>query len=227
MHRDAVIQTPEVHVGRIGRNTANLAKRAVQPDHHRRQRLVKQRHDHPKPRPRQPPAEQHRPPPDHDRSVPVVPLQPQPRPRDARPRPPPCLPPAALGLRDRPPHRPVRPLIAHRDQHPVHNISPDVCARKIHQLIDLLRKRVHQRPTARPHRQPTRGLPRCDQPRDRTCRGGVGLLKEQGVDGVVTVGATIPPTDLAELKARGVAELLTPGASTSGRSVWSAALCGL
>ncbi len=40
------------------------------------------------------------------------------------------------------------------------------------------------------------------------------LLEEQGVDDVlVTVGGTIPPADIAELKALGVAEVFTPGAS--------------
>jgi methylmalonyl-CoA mutase C-terminal domain/subunit len=41
------------------------------------------------------------------------------------------------------------------------------------------------------------------------------LLREQGVnDVVVTVGGTIPAEDVAELKALGVAEVFTPGAST-------------
>ena len=41
------------------------------------------------------------------------------------------------------------------------------------------------------------------------------LLGEQGVDDVVvTVGGTIPSDDIAELKALGVAEVFTPGAST-------------
>ena len=38
------------------------------------------------------------------------------------------LPPAALGLRDRPPRRAIRPLIPHRDQHPVRLIRPDLRA---------------------------------------------------------------------------------------------------
>ena len=46
---------------RVGRHATHRAQRAVQPDHHARQRLVAQRHHHPKPRPRQPRAEQHRP----------------------------------------------------------------------------------------------------------------------------------------------------------------------
>jgi methylmalonyl-CoA mutase C-terminal domain/subunit len=41
------------------------------------------------------------------------------------------------------------------------------------------------------------------------------LLREQGVDDVViTVGGTIPAQDIPELKALGVAEVFTPGAST-------------
>ncbi len=41
------------------------------------------------------------------------------------------------------------------------------------------------------------------------------LLHEQGVDDVVVaVGGTIPADDAAELKALGVAEVFTPGAST-------------
>ena len=41
------------------------------------------------------------------------------------------------------------------------------------------------------------------------------LLREQGVDDVlVTVGGTIPNRDIEELKAAGVAEVFTPGAST-------------
>jgi methylmalonyl-CoA mutase C-terminal domain/subunit len=40
------------------------------------------------------------------------------------------------------------------------------------------------------------------------------LLKNEGVDDViVTVGGTIPADDIAELKALGVAEVFTPGAS--------------
>ena len=43
----------------------------------------------------------------------------------------------------------------------------------------------------------------------------IELLKEQSVDDVViTVGGTIPSDDIAELKAQGVAEVFTPGAST-------------
>jgi methylmalonyl-CoA mutase C-terminal domain/subunit len=41
------------------------------------------------------------------------------------------------------------------------------------------------------------------------------LLREQGVDDVVvTVGGTIPNEDVVALKALGVAEVFTPGAST-------------
>ena len=43
----------------------------------------------------------------------------------------------------------------------------------------------------------------------------VELLREQGAgDVVVTVGGTIPADDIAALKALGVAEVFTPGAST-------------
>src|SRR3982074_2696870 len=43
----------------------------------------------------------------------------------------------------------------------------------------------------------------------------VELLRERGAgDVVVTVGGTIPAEDIAELKALGVAEVFTPGAST-------------
>ena len=43
----------------------------------------------------------------------------------------------------------------------------------------------------------------------------IELLKEQSVDDVViTVGGTIQSDDVAELKAQGVAEVFTPGAST-------------
>ena len=43
----------------------------------------------------------------------------------------------------------------------------------------------------------------------------IEMLREQGVeDVVVTVGGTIPADDIAELKAAGVAEVFTPGAST-------------
>ncbi len=43
----------------------------------------------------------------------------------------------------------------------------------------------------------------------------IELLREQGVDDVVvTVGGTIPSEDIQELKALGVAEVFTPGAST-------------
>jgi methylmalonyl-CoA mutase C-terminal domain/subunit len=42
----------------------------------------------------------------------------------------------------------------------------------------------------------------------------IELMREQGVDDVlVTVGGTIPADDIAELKALGVAEVFTPGAS--------------
>jgi methylmalonyl-CoA mutase C-terminal domain/subunit len=41
------------------------------------------------------------------------------------------------------------------------------------------------------------------------------LLSEQGIDDVlVTVGGTIPADDIPELKAKGVAEVFGPGAST-------------
>ena len=43
----------------------------------------------------------------------------------------------------------------------------------------------------------------------------VELLREQGAEDVVlTVGGTIPAEDVEELKALGVAEVFTPGAST-------------
>ena len=43
----------------------------------------------------------------------------------------------------------------------------------------------------------------------------VDLLREQGVDDVlVTAGGTIPHADVTALKALGVAEIFTPGAST-------------
>src|SRR4051794_40579875 len=43
----------------------------------------------------------------------------------------------------------------------------------------------------------------------------VELLKAQGADDVlVTVGGTVPGDDIEELKALGVAEVFTPGAST-------------
>jgi methylmalonyl-CoA mutase C-terminal domain/subunit len=43
----------------------------------------------------------------------------------------------------------------------------------------------------------------------------IELLAEQGVDDVlVTVGGTIPADDIPQLKARGVAEVFGPGAST-------------
>jgi methylmalonyl-CoA mutase C-terminal domain/subunit len=43
----------------------------------------------------------------------------------------------------------------------------------------------------------------------------VELLREQGVpDVLVTAGGTIPHDDAQQLKARGVAEVFTPGAST-------------
>jgi methylmalonyl-CoA mutase C-terminal domain/subunit len=43
----------------------------------------------------------------------------------------------------------------------------------------------------------------------------IELLREQGAgDVVVTVGGTIPADDIPQLKAMGVAEVFTPGAST-------------
>jgi methylmalonyl-CoA mutase C-terminal domain/subunit len=43
----------------------------------------------------------------------------------------------------------------------------------------------------------------------------IGQLHEQGMDHVVvTVGGTIPASDISELKSLGVAEVFTPGAST-------------
>src|ERR1700709_624230 len=42
------------------------------------------------------------------------------------------------------------------------------------------------------------------------------VLQEQGIDGVrVTVGGTIPSDDIPELKRLGVAEVFTPGSSTT------------
>jgi hypothetical protein len=50
----------------------------------------------------------------------------------------------------------------------MHNIRPHQRAGAIDQLIDLLSKRINQRPLTRPLGQPTtRCLPRGDQPRDR------------------------------------------------------------
>ena len=44
----------------------------------------------------------------------------------------------------------------------------------------------------------------------------IELLRERGADGVVvTVGGTIPAEDVVALKALGVAEVFTPGASTA------------
>ena len=44
----------------------------------------------------------------------------------------------------------------------------------------------------------------------------IELLAERGADGVVvTVGGTIPAADVVALKALGVAEVFTPGASTA------------
>ena len=44
----------------------------------------------------------------------------------------------------------------------------------------------------------------------------IELLHERGADGVVvTVGGTIPAADVVALKALGVAEVFTPGASTA------------
>jgi methylmalonyl-CoA mutase C-terminal domain/subunit len=44
----------------------------------------------------------------------------------------------------------------------------------------------------------------------------VALLQEQGIDDVlVTVGGTIPSDDIPELKRLGVAEVFTPGSSTT------------
>jgi methylmalonyl-CoA mutase C-terminal domain/subunit len=44
----------------------------------------------------------------------------------------------------------------------------------------------------------------------------VDLLREQGLDEVlVTVGGTIPSDDIPQLKALGVAEVFTPGATTA------------
>ena len=46
----------------------------------------------------------------------------------------------------------------------------------------------------------------------------IELLREQDAgDVVVTVGGTIPNRDISELKELGVAEIFTPGASTSSR----------
>jgi methylmalonyl-CoA mutase C-terminal domain/subunit len=43
----------------------------------------------------------------------------------------------------------------------------------------------------------------------------VELLEEEGLgDVLVTVGGTIPAEDVSALKARGVAEVFTPGSST-------------
>ena len=44
----------------------------------------------------------------------------------------------------------------------------------------------------------------------------IELLRERGADDVVvTVGGTIPADDVVALKALGVAEVFTPGASTA------------
>ncbi|WP_240731816.1 cobalamin B12-binding domain-containing protein [Egibacter rhizosphaerae] len=49
----------------------------------------------------------------------------------------------------------------------------------------------------------------------------VDLLHERGADDIVVFGGGIvPKEDIAELKARGVAEIFTPGASTSDIIEW-------
>jgi methylmalonyl-CoA mutase C-terminal domain/subunit len=53
------------------------------------------------------------------------------------------------------------------------------------------------------------------------------LLRTNGVDDVmVTVGGTIPPADIEPLKAHGVAEVFTPGASTESIAEFIRASCG-
>ena len=109
-------------------------------------RLVTQRHHHPIPRPRQPRAEQDRRTAGDLGPVAVVPLQPQARLRDPRPGAAPVLlAPAPLRLCDRPSGRALRPLIADRHELAVRGIRPDLPARAIHQLIDLLAVPVPRR----------------------------------------------------------------------------------
>ncbi len=132
----------------VGRRATERTQRPVQPDHHRRQRLVTQRHHNPEPRPRQPCAEQHRLATIDDRPVAVVELHPQARLRRPRPRHPPVLaPPPTLRDRDPPPRRARRAEIAERDQLLVSLVRPDLPVRTIDQLIDLLLElTVHRRP---------------------------------------------------------------------------------
>ena len=154
---------------RVRRRGPKRSQRPIERHHHRRHRLIPQRQHDPKARPRQPRAEQHRRPAANLGPVAIVPLHPQPRLRDPRPIPPPMpLPPAALGLRDRPTRRSLRPQIAHRDQRRVRLIRTDLPVRTLDQLLDLRREPVNHRPRSRRHRQPaTSGIPGRHPMRDR------------------------------------------------------------
>ena len=76
--------------------------------------------------------------------------------------------PPPLGLSHPPPRRPLRPLIAKRDQLAVCHIRPDPAARTVDQLIDLLREHhLHRRPLALHRRHPARQFPLPNPIRDR------------------------------------------------------------
>src|SRR5215213_9135556 len=66
--------------------------------------------------------------------------------------------PAALRLSDGSARRALRAPITHSDQPLVSDVRADPPARAVDPLVDLHRKRIHQRPRTHRHRQPTAGL---------------------------------------------------------------------
>ena len=134
----------------IGRRAVEHPQRPVDRHHHRRDRLIAQRHHDPEPRPRQPRAEQHRLAPIDDRPIAIIELRPQPRLRRPRSRDPSMLtPPPTLGLSDPPPRRPRRPEVPERDQLAVRDIPPNLPVRARDELVDLpLILELHRRALA-------------------------------------------------------------------------------
>ena len=124
---------------------AEGAETAVQRGEHARGGLVQNRDDHPGPRPRQPGAQQDRLHPGHQRTVTEVVLGPHARLGHPRPVHPHLASPVVLlHLRDRPPRRALRTLVAQRQQLAVCDVRADLAPRALDPLLNLGQERVDQ-----------------------------------------------------------------------------------
>ena len=152
----------------VGRRPAHRAQRLVDAPGQRAELLIPDRDHDPEPGPGQPRREQLRPPAPDARPFAPVPLQPHPGFRYPGPvAPAPAGLPGLLHLRDRPPGRPLRPPVAHRDQLAVRDVRPDLPLGPVNQLLDLRHELINQPRPARLRQRVPAGLPDRHIPGDR------------------------------------------------------------